>query len=289
MQSLLTVAGDGSCVAHDLQLDYLRLRGPPAGAVGRLRDFNAQELSNTVWAFATAGHAAPTLFEAVAAEARGRLHDFTPQELSNTAWAFAVTDARHPQFIAALTERLAQPGLALQPSELRQLQQFSLWCELELRLPEAQLLPPALRERCRDALRAVASGTAEMAAAPASRLQQSVGRALGRLGVSAAAEHALAEGYSVDFALVDERVAIEVDGPSHFALSGDGAGRRPVGKTVIKRRQLAALGWRLVSVTAADWDPLAAPRDGSSREAGGDSDEQGGLLRRALAEVGVDV
>ena len=115
----------------------------------------------------------------------------------------------------------------------------------ELRLPEAQLLPPALRERCRDALRADASGTAGQAARPTARLQQSVGRALGRLGLSPAAEHALAEGYSVDYALVDERIAIEVDGPSHFARSGDGAGRRPTGKTAIKRRQLAALGFKM--------------------------------------------
>ena len=194
-------------------------------------------------------------FDAVAAEG-GRLRDFEPQHLANTAWAFAVTDARHPQFIAALTERLAQPGLAL-TRRAHAAAAVSLWCELELRLPEAQLLPPPLRERCRDELRAVASGTEEKHARQAAyRLEKSVGRALGRLGLSPTAEHALAEGYSVDFAFVDEQIAIEVDGPTHFALSGDGAGRRPVGKTVLKRRLLAALGWRLLSVTREEWDPL---------------------------------
>ena len=44
-----------------------------------------------------------------------------------------------------------------------------------------------------------------------------MGRALGRLGLSTAPEHALAEGYSVDFAFVDEKIAIEVDGPWHYA------------------------------------------------------------------------
>ena len=76
-------------------------------------------------------------------------------------------------------------------------------------------------------------------------------------------------GYSVDYALVDERIAIEVDGPSHFARSGDGAGRRLVGKTVIKRRQLAALGWRLLSITQDDWDPLC---HGGHRDVSGDSE-----------------
>ena len=35
--SLLTVAGDGTCIAHDLQLDYLKLIGPPPGATARLQ------------------------------------------------------------------------------------------------------------------------------------------------------------------------------------------------------------------------------------------------------------
>ena len=199
-----------------------------------------------------------------------------------------MTDARHPQFIAALTERLAQPGLTLKRSELTQLQQFSLWCELELRLPEAQLLPPALRERCRDALRAVASGTEELHATQNTtfRLEKSVGRALGRLGLSPTAEHVLAEGYSVDYALVDERIAIEVDGPWHFALSGDGAGRRPVGKTVLKRRLLAALGWRLLSITRDDWDPLSPPEVyNQSRNEAGDCEAQCEYLRERLERL----
>ena len=96
----------------------------------------------------------------------------------------------------------------------------------------------------RDALRAVASGRNEQAANPFARLQQSVGRALGRLGLSAAPEHVLAEGYSVDYALVDERIAIEVDGPNHFAAHGAGAGRAELGNTIFKQRQLGALGGR---------------------------------------------
>ena len=52
------------------------------------------------------------------------------------------------------------------------------------------------------------------------------------------------EGYSLDL-VIDwhgERLAIEVDGPSHFS------GREPTGATLLKRRQLKHLGWRLVSV-----------------------------------------
>jgi hypothetical protein len=55
----------------------------------RLGDFNPQDLSNTAWAFASAGHASSELFKAISAEVvRRRLGDFNPQHLSNTAWAF---------------------------------------------------------------------------------------------------------------------------------------------------------------------------------------------------------
>ena len=56
-------------------------------AVARLGGFNAQALTNTVWAFATAGHAAPVLLEAIAKAAVPLLRNFKPQELANTAWA----------------------------------------------------------------------------------------------------------------------------------------------------------------------------------------------------------
>ena len=54
---------------------------------------------------------------------------------------------------------------------------------------------------------------------------------------------------------------------------GDGARRRELGKTVLKRRQLGALGWRPVAVPFFEWDvhnPTSradAPRADSDRDA----------------------
>ena len=64
-------------------------------------------------------------------------------------------------------------------------------------------------------------------------------------------------GYSLDLALPSSRVAVEVDGPSHFLLP-DGRGlRRPNGSTLLKRRLLAAAGWRVISVPFYEWDGVA--------------------------------
>ena len=91
-----------------------------------------------------------------------------------------------------------------------------------------------------------------------SGLQRSVAAAL------AAVQHGFEEehleprtGYSLDLALPSSRVAVEVDGPSHFLLP-DGRGvRKPNGSTLLKRRLLAAAGWRVISVPFYEWDGFA--------------------------------
>ena len=80
------------------------LDGLSEEAQGRLRDFDLQGLANTAWAFATAGHAAPALFDAIAEEAQRneRLRDFDSQSLINTAWAFATINHAAPDLFKAI-------------------------------------------------------------------------------------------------------------------------------------------------------------------------------------------
>ena len=51
--------------------------------------FNAQELANTAWAFATVGQQDEQLFKALARVAECRVDKFNAQELANTVWGFA--------------------------------------------------------------------------------------------------------------------------------------------------------------------------------------------------------
>ena len=55
----------------------------------RVAEFNAQELANTAWAFATATHRDDKLFAAVAKVADRRLSEFNAQELANAPWVLA--------------------------------------------------------------------------------------------------------------------------------------------------------------------------------------------------------
>lgn len=57
--------------------------------------------------------------------------------------------------------------------------------------------------------------------------------------------------YSVDIAVPDYKVAIEVDGPSHFTRTRP---KRHLGPTLMKQRHLKEAGWVVVSVSSDDWD-----------------------------------
>ena len=67
-----------------------------------LGEFNAQELANTVWAFAKLEAHDDALLEAVAPRALEILDQFNAQELANTWWAFAKLDAGHESLMDSL-------------------------------------------------------------------------------------------------------------------------------------------------------------------------------------------
>lgn len=77
-----------------------------------------------------------------------------------------------------------------------------------------------------------------------SALQRAVHASLERLGVPCMEEFADAQ-YVIDIALPAQRIAVEVDGPHHYAAN---ARDTPLGPTRLKHRLLRTLGWRLITV-----------------------------------------
>jgi len=214
----------------------------------RLGDFDPQHLSNTAWAFASAGHASRELFKAISAEVvRRRLGDFNPQELSNMAWAFAVFDPPSADALfgtASFTTRCANLEKSFARADLSQLHQWSLWREERRALWPG--LPNSLRQSCLDAF--VAQGETS------SQLQSDVVREIRSYDVHVKEEHRCkVSGYSID-ALVTlnngERIALEVDGPTHFL----GSSHQPTGSTLLEHRQLRYFGWCFESVPYWEWD-----------------------------------
>jgi len=77
-------------------------------AAPRLEEFNPQNLASIAWTFATVGHQAPALFDALAVEAFPRLEEFNPQNLASIAWAYAVVDMRSQHLFGASSEPFAE-------------------------------------------------------------------------------------------------------------------------------------------------------------------------------------
>ena len=63
----------------------------------------------------------------------------------------------------------------------------------------------------------------------------------------------ISTGLLLDVAILELQIAIEIDGPYHFARNTF----RPLGATALKRRHLAAMGWAVFSVTTDDWENAA--------------------------------
>ena len=79
-----------------------------------------------------------------------------------------------------------------------------------------------------------------------SHSQREVGESLRRLGISHELEYITADGlFSIDLAIVDRRIALEFDGPSHFTTNT----LEPLGHTRLRDRLLRdGLAGRVYSV-----------------------------------------
>jgi hypothetical protein len=86
--------------------------------------------------------------------------------------------------------------------------------------------------------------------------QREVGESLRRLGISHELEYITADGlFSIDLAIVDRRIALEFDGPSHFHTDA----LEPRCHTRLRNRLLSAMGWQVVSIPFFEWDRLHQP------------------------------
>ena len=163
------------------------------------------------------------------------------------AWAFAVLEpscADELFGVSSFTMRCAHLETAFSREQLSQLHQWSLWREERGALWPG--LPDSLLQACSNAFVAEEGRP--------SQLQSDVVQELRSRVAHVEEEHRCkASGYSIDaLATLNDgkRIAVEVDGPSHFL----GRSQTPSGATLLKHRQLRFFGWRLESVPYWEWD-----------------------------------
>jgi hypothetical protein len=224
-------------------------------------DYNPQDIANVLWALATMGEEADRgLLQALQWRTAATVGKFAPQNVANVLWALATMgwglDASEGVLIDRLAARVLEFRHKFTQRAKSQLHQWLLSCQLDL-VSDASLPSGVARvklemgEECLQAF----SGWAMHE----SRFQRDVALALGAGGSELEIEEEYRDarsGYSIDI-LVRRRSAagssewaVEVDGPFHFL----GDGRTPSGSTLLKRKQLRQLGYKVVPVPFWEWD-----------------------------------
>jgi hypothetical protein len=230
------------------------------------KNFNPQEVSNTLWAFAKLARTPGAgLLQQLEARASAVAQDFNPQEVSNTLWAFSLFFHHLTEgMVSSISKHwLSNPDAeSFSKQGLCQIHQFLLSCDLELSQSQQILL-----SSCR--LKAALSSKALDAFAPrdvtVSKLQQQVEDVLQSIGAQVQGEAVDARSlYSIDCLVLgwgkedNVKIALEVDGPSHFVCESTESGirRAPNGGTIMKRRHLSLLGYAVASVPYWEWNDL---------------------------------
>ena len=130
---------------------------------------------------------------------------------------------------------------------LSQLHQWQLW-QQELR-SEIEL-PPSLQNKCRHAF--ISTSYSE------SKMQNVVVGGLRAIGLDLDEEVLLESGYRIDAVVKvghGRKVAVEVDGPSHYIH------RRPTGSTILKHRQVTRLDLiEVMTVPYWEWRELKSKK-----------------------------
>ena len=186
-------------------------------------------------------HIDRNLFTSFVPTVKAKLNEFTSQGFGNIAWAYAVANVSAPTlFNDYFVNICLRKKDELSSEGLCQLHQWNLWQE---ELNSNIRLPLTLEEKGKKALIGKPVTT--------SAFQDYVVKELTYMGFQPEEEVLTETGYRLDVVVEvnGKKIAIEVDGPSHFL------GQKPNGSTVLKRRQVAILdGMQVVSVPYFVWD-----------------------------------
>ncbi|MBM3200802.1 MAG: hypothetical protein FJZ56_00145 [Chlamydiae bacterium] len=211
-------------------------------ALEAMDEFEPLDLINFSWAIASLNlPAREGLFDSIRERAKVLLPNIDKRGLANLAWSFAIKSPQDAEFFAMVKSQIQDHCVTdYNDRQLMQLRYVHLHVQPHSLIPNHWRLP-----RMQEVHRF-------------SNFQKEVTAKFKSLGIEFSEEYyESAFHHNIDIALVRQRIAIEVDGPNHYALET----REPLGATVLRNNLLRKSGWKVVLIPFWEWNRLNNQRE----------------------------